>query len=110
MNERKSGMKTRTTDHWRYRKQAGVNNHGEQDVGYPALAAAIVRQAVDDYRFADRLIKGNITYCSTAREGNHHSTKREVIAFLRSQWYGTLCDINPERIINKLKEEEHERH
>lgn len=36
--------------------------------------------------------------------------KYEVLRFLRSQWYGTLCDIKPERIIKKLKEEEHECH
>lgn len=101
-------MKTPTTDKWRYRREPRPFH--PEDVGYTALAAAIVQQAVEDYRFADRLIKGDIKHCSTAREGNHHSTKREVIAFLRSQWYGTLCDINPERIINKLKEEEHVRH
>lgn len=103
-------MKTATTDKWRYRKQAGATNHGEQDVGYPALAAAIVRQAVEDYRFANKLIRGDIQYCSTGRTGNQHTVKREVVTFLRSQWYGTLCDIDPERIIRKLKEEEHERH
>ena len=99
-------MKTATTDKWRYRKQAGENNHGEQDIGYPALAADIVRQAVEDYRFANKILNGNIRYCSTAREVSPYNTKREVIRFLRSQWYGTLCDIDPERIINKLKEEE----
>lgn len=102
-------MKTASTDKWRHRKEPEKKHHVEGEVGYYALAAAIVRQAVDDYRFADRLIKGDITYCSTARAGNQHTVKREVLKFLRSQWYGVLCDIDPERIINKLKEEEHER-
>ena len=103
-------MRTPSTDKWRSRKQAGANNHGEQDIGYPALAAAIVRQAIEDYRFANKLINGNIQYSSTASYGNQYTVKREVIKFLRSQWYGTLCDIDPERIIKKLKEEDRERH
>ena len=102
-------MKTRTTDHWRYRKQAGVNNHGEQDVGYPALAAAIVRQAVDDWREADRLEKGLVKYSPT-NLGAPKVAKDEIEKFFHSQWYGTLCDIDPDRILRKLKEEDHERH
>lgn len=39
-----------------------------------------------------------------------HRVEDEVMRFLKSQWYGTLCDIRPERIIKKLKEEEHECH
>ena len=47
MKERIETMKTPTTDRWKYRKnQRTQTYHQEDEVGYPALAAAIVRQAV----------------------------------------------------------------
>ena len=45
-------MKTMTTDRWRYRRKPYAEQR-EQDSGWNALAAAIVKQAVDDYRFAE---------------------------------------------------------
>lgn len=75
--------------------------------GFEALAAAIVKQAVDDYRYADEYIKGyHVMKCESWKNRYAHSaahTKDEIIKFFRSQWYGTLCDIDPERIIKKLE-------
>ena len=102
-------MKTPTTDRWRYRKSGQHGFPEEQFTGHPALAAAIVRQAVEDYREAERLERGEIHYSSLGIYCPAQ-TKKEIVRFFRSQWYGILCDIDPERIIKKLKEEEHERY
>lgn len=100
-------MKTPTTDRWRYRRESRPFH--PEDVGYPALAAAIVQQAVEDYRDACRMQRGEIRHSSKIIF-SPDKVKYEVMRFLKSQWYGTLCDIRPERIIKKLKEEEHECH
>lgn len=75
--------------------------------GFEALAAAIAKQAVDDYRYADEYLKGqHVMKCASWKNRYAHSaahTKDEVIKFFRSQWFGTLCDIDPERIIKKLE-------
>lgn len=95
-------MKTPTTDRWKYRRTPYAD-HRDDGTGYYALAAAIVRQAVDDYRAADRMERGEITYC----EGLHSPryVKDGIVKFFRSQWYGTLCDIPAERIIRRLRNE-----
>ena len=53
-------MKTCTTDRWRYRRVPNSKYRHEEDVGLYALTAAIVRQAVDDWRDADKMMKGMI--------------------------------------------------
>lgn len=77
------------------------------EVGFQALAAAIVMQAVDDYRYADEYLKGlHVTKSESWKNRYAHSaahTKDEVVKFFRSQWYGVLCDIDPDRIIKKLE-------
>ena len=52
-------MKTQGTDTWKYRKQPRTESRPfhPEDVGYGALAAAIVKQAVEDYRYADKKLK-----------------------------------------------------
>ena len=83
--------------------------HGAESdwVGFPALAAAIVKQAVDDYRYADEYLRGvhttkSISWANRYAHSAEH-TKDEVIKFFRGQWYALLCDIDPERIIKKLE-------
>ena len=102
-------MRTPASNKWRYRKQAGENNYGEQDIGYPALAMAIVRQAVEDYRYARiREKKAELIKDKGSREfaiWYWHDKQEEVIRFFRGSWYEELCDIDPERIIKKLREE-----
>ena len=94
-------MKTPSTDRYKYRKAPTKNRNTHTDVGWYALAAAIVKQAVDEYRDCERLIKGeikksNITYVDPVCRQN------EIVMFFRSQWYSTLCDIDPQRILDKL--------
>ena len=101
-------MRTPATDKWRYRRKPYAEQR-EEDTGWYALSFAIVRQAVDDWRDADKLLKGLVRYSNTGI-GSPTATKYEIVKFFHSQWYGTLCDINPERILNKLKEEDNERH
>ena len=83
------------------------NKFSEEEIGYSALAAAIVRQAVEDYRYADEYLRGLHAQKSESWANryahNAEHTKDEVIKFFRSQWYGTLCDIDPEKIIRKLR-------
>ena len=40
--------------------------------------------------------KSNITYIDAVCRQN------EIVKFFRSQWYSTLCDIDPQRILDKL--------
>ncbi len=84
-----------------------IYHETEDNAGYNALAAAIVKQAVDDYRYADEYLKGyHVTKSASWANRYAHSaahTKDEVIKFFRSQWFALLCDIDPERIIKKLE-------
>ena len=105
-------MRTPSTDKWRYRrepKRTDSRPFQPDDVGWYALAAAIVRQAVDDWRDADRLEKGIVKYSAT-NLGSPKAAKYEIGKFFHSTWYGTLCDIDPEKILKKLREEDNERH
>ena len=99
-------MKTCTTDRWRYRRTPSAKYKQEEDVGYYALAAAIVKQAIDDYKYADRYLKGEHNVKSkswaTRYASNAEHTKDEVVKFFKSQWYGTLCVIDYRIILKKL--------
>ena len=85
----------------------GYHGAESDEVGFPALAAAIVKQAVDDYRYADEYMKGyHVTKSASWANRYAHSaahTKDEVIKFFLGQWYALLCDIDPERIIKHLQ-------
>lgn len=67
--------------------------------GYRALAAAIVLQAVNDFRKAAR------DYNRGRNKKGNIATMTEVIEFINSDWYKCLTDIPPEVVIKKLKEE-----
>jgi hypothetical protein len=97
-------MKTPTTDRWRYRREPRPFHPDE--VGLNALAAGIVQQAVEDYREAEKKLKNVPPF---EREGDRDryiitckKSKHEIVKFLKSEWYGVLCDIDPERILRKL--------
>ena len=97
-------MKTPTTDRWRYRREPRPFHPDE--VGLNALAAGIVQQAVEDYRDAEKKLKNVPEF---AREGDRRAyvyqlekEKRDIVKFLKSEWYGVLCDIDPDRILKKL--------
>lgn len=99
-------MKTKTTDRWRYRKSK-TPYHEEGDVGYEALAMAIIKQAVMDWRFANDCEKGSKKVCAeyycNRLAGLTVRTKNEIERFFRSQWYGILCDISGEYILKRLE-------
>ena len=97
-------MKTPTTDRWRYRREPRPVHPDE--VGLNALAAGIVQQAVEDYREAEKKLKNVPPF---EREGDrdryiikYRNRKYEIVKFFRSEWYGVLCNIDPDRILRKL--------
>ena len=97
-------MKTPTTDRWRYRREPRPFH--PDDVGLNALAAGIVMQSVEDYRDAEKKLKNVPPF---EREGDreryiikYQKRKYEIVKFFRSEWYGVLCDIDPEKILRKL--------
>jgi hypothetical protein len=63
----------------------------DTETAYENLANAIVEQAVKDYRAAKR----------TGNSGRIASIRR----FFRSDWFGTLTDIDGEYLIRKLDKE-----
>ncbi len=56
---------------------------------YRSLAAAIVAQAIKDCRIAMKSLAMNP--CN----GNAIRTMDSVKRFFESEWYRTLCDVNP---------------
>ena len=99
-------MKTSTTDRWRYRRTPSAKYHHEEDVGWYALAAAIVKQAVDDYREAERRLKNVPDFDNEADRERYilkqQKSQYEIVKFFKSEWYGVLCDIDPNRILREL--------
>ena len=64
------------------------------EYGYRKLANAIVLQAVEHYREAGNTIKGR-------------RVKRKVEEFFHSPFFGLITDIDPDKLINHLKELDH---
>lgn len=99
-------MKTPSTDRYKYRKAPTKNRNTHTDVGIYALAAAIVKQAVDDYREAERRLKNVPDFDNEADREMYilkqQKTQYEIVKFFRSEWYGVLCDIDPNRILREL--------
>lgn len=67
--------------------------------GYRELANGIILQAAEDYRKALRALGRNKD--SYAAE----DIRKEVERFFRSDWFGMLTDLDPERLIAGLREE-----
>ena len=97
-------MKTPGTDKWRYRREP--RPYHPDEVGLSALAAAIVKQAVDDYREAEKRLKNVPDFDSEADRERYilkqQRSQYEIVKFFRSEWYGVLCDIDPNRILKLL--------
>ena len=66
---------------------------------FEELANAIVIQAVVDYRIATKRLEKH----PLDRMQKH--TQREVLRFLRSDWFGILTTLDSEVIIEKLAKE-----
>ena len=94
-------MRTPASTRWKYKKASPYEQKRELESGWTAFAVAIIQQAVEDWKDADKLEKGKIKYSNTGI-GSPKKTKYEIIKFFNSQWYGTLCDIDPHRILRKL--------
>lgn len=62
------------------------------------LANAIILQAVKDYKKALRQLEGN----PRNQEARHDKVRLEK--FFRSQWYGVLTELDPERLMAGVKE------
>ena len=81
-----------------------------------ALAAAVVQQAVEDYRAC---IRWRSIVCEKQHTGNRMSatdraekvrkdcenSMREIERFFRLDWFYTLCDCDGERVIRNLRQE-----
>ena len=66
---------------------------------YQELAAAVVLQAVKDYRTAIRRKKRN------PENRGARMRIREVERFFRSKWYRMLTDIDPDEVLWILRKE-----
>lgn len=67
------------------------------------LAAAIILQAVEDYRLAAKRIRNNPTY-----EGLIEESRKQIVLcelFFRSDWFAHLTTIDPEALIKQLRSE-----
>ncbi|MBR3178402.1 MAG: hypothetical protein IKF49_02725 [Clostridia bacterium] len=70
---------------------------------YKALACAMVKQAVEDYRDAVHDLK----YCKHKKKREAAAQmKEECLQFFRSDRFHILVDIDPEDIIEQLESEE----
>lgn len=66
---------------------------------YEELANAIVIQAVVDYRIATKRLEKH------PLDKMQKHTQREVLRFLRSDWFGILTTLDPEVLLEKLTKE-----
>lgn len=71
----------------------------EED-GYQNLANAIILQAVRDFRRYAKVVKRR-GYGSKEAVNE----MRKIVEFIKSPWFRTLTNIEPEYLIEKLKEE-----
>ena len=79
----------------------------EDDTGYNTLAAAIVLQAVHDYKAARRCLlkkdRDNVVCLEGSGQRSAAHVIEDVTIFLKSPWFGTLCDIDPRVIMRELE-------
>ena len=61
----------------------------QEMAGHHGLAVAVVLMACKDYE--------------TALKGHNAKQQHEVEKFFRSTWFGVLCDLDPEEIMNRIR-------
>ena len=66
---------------------------------YENLANAIIEQAANDVREANRRLQKN------ARDAEAEKTYRETKRFFRSEWFSQLTTLDGELLLEKLEEE-----
>ena len=71
-----------------------------RDQGWEALANAIVWQAAKDYRAALNELRRH----PDSKAALH--VARRLERFFRSGWYSILTDVDPNCILNRIREEE----
>ena len=85
---------------------AASNHKAVEEVGYEALACAIVKQAVDDYRYAEQILNGSRRISEESYSNRMASraewVQEEVKRFFKGKWYANICDIPGEVILKKL--------
>lgn len=69
---------------------------------YERLAAAIVMQAVKDYKSAFTFLKGAKRKSRMAFE--HEKMLSDCKRFFRSEWFGQLCEYDGERLMKQCEE------
>ena len=67
--------------------------------GYQALANAIIKQAVKDYRAALKILRRHPDSKAAMAEA------MELERFFHSGWYGVLTEIDPDYLIKRLRKE-----
>ena len=78
-----------------------AGSRAAKESSYAYFAAAIVRQAVNDYvKVISKLWQKN---CSITQRRNLMLTKVELEEFFSSEWYACLTDIDPEMLMARCK-------
>ena len=75
------------------------------DDPYIRLAEAIVVRACDDYRNPKEALRGMGYYRKPTPELKVY-VRSEVERFIRSEWFQLLTTLDPELLIDKLREEQ----
>ncbi len=75
--------------------------------GYEALAAAIVLQAVEDWKEAKKKLDAAQSIpdknARSSAISRHRNTMDEIEKFFFGKWYASICDIDPHLIMRKLR-------
>ena len=75
------------------------------DDPYIRLAEAIVVRACDDYRNPREAFRGVRYYMKSTSELETY-VRSEVERFIRSEWFMLITTLDPELLIEKLREEQ----
>ncbi len=70
------------------------------DECYQSLANAIILQAVKDFRRCIKIVKRNGRNKEVAVK-----EMREIVEFIKSPWFKSLTNLEPQILLRKLKEE-----
>lgn len=73
------------------------------DECYQSLANAIILQAVKDFRRCIKIVKRNGRNKEVAVK-----EMREIVEFIKSPWFKSLTNLEPQILLRKLKEEVNE--
>lgn len=96
-----------------YTPDRKVDPRGIPDDSIHALAAAVVEQAIDDYRTCikgrtldgERNKGGRNSNMDDLRKKAAEGSMKQIERFFRSDWFYILCDCDGEAIIKRLREE-----